>query len=220
MIIIYRACSTGNPEKKRPIQDKYELVSTCFASFKQAFKNTQHTLVVLLDKPTPQFRDIFKGEKMEETFYSTFDEGNIQSFHRQIEIALEAKQPFLFVEDDYYFLPSAGAYIEAFTASQTGFYTPYDHPDYYRDERHVYDRTIALAGCHWGTVSATTLTFGGDYESLLKEHETMKRYGWADYPMWCDITKRVPLYAPIPTLATHMENDHLAPLFDTLKTLP
>ena len=42
----------------------------------------------------------------------------------------------------------------------------------------------------------------------------MKKYGWADHPMWLDITKRKKLYYPIPSLATHTEIEYLSPSID------
>lgn len=223
MIIVYRACAVGS-YKERPIEDKFDLVKTCFGSFRKAFEGLDYNLVVLLDKPTAQFRQIFEGvDTVEETFYSSFDEGNIKSFHRQIELGMEHGGPFLFIEDDYLFLPTAGKHIyDALHTeeSEEFFITPYDHPDYYRDERHQYERIVRMMGdYHWGSVSATTLTFGGTRKALEAERSTILSYGWADYPMWCDVTKRTPLYAAIPSLATHMETPHLAPGVNWLENL-
>ena len=210
MHIYYRACSQGNPHKLRPIQDKYLLVKACFESMLMAFKDTEHTLVILLDKPTVLFRSLFAGFTVEETYYGDFTEGNIGSFHRQIELGVQ--DDFLFVEDDYYFLPDTGPKILQAIQELDGFVTPYDHPSWYTEEIHKYQRTVKLIGDHhWASIASTTLTFGGKKEYLLQEANTMKKYGWADHPMWLDITNRVPLYAPIPTLATHMETPYLAP---------
>ncbi len=215
MLIVYRACSTGNPQKIRPIEGKFELVKTCFNSFLKAFQDVDCKLVILLDKPTMEFRELFKGFEVEETYYSNFTEGNIYSFHRQIDLANESKDNFFFIEDDYFFLPSSGKIIEkALTDPDmiNGFLTPYDHPGYYSEETHNYKKEVKLlGGHHFQSVISTTLTFGGKYKSLVNEAQTMKKYGWTDHPMWCDITQRVPLYAPIPTLATHMETPYLAP---------
>lgn len=217
MIVIYRACSVGT-SKKRPIEDKIELVRICFNSFRDAFKGVKHDLIVLLDKPNQALRNIFEGiNKREEFFYPSFDEGNTGTFHRQIEIALERKDQFFFVEDDYYFLPESGRKIVE-ALKHFDFLTPYDHPGYYREKIHKYKRDIKLIGDqHWQTVISTTLTFAGKYGVLREEFATMQKYGWADHPMWCDITKRYKLWSPIPTLATHMEKPHLSPCVDWAK---
>lgn len=211
MLILYRACSTGSPLKNRPIEGKYELVKYCFESFIEAFKDVDYKLIVLLDKPTPKFRELFKDYEVIESFYGSFDEGNIKSFHKQIDLALEHKDKFFFIEDDYYFLPNAG---EVLSKVSLPFWTPYDHPGYYSEDIHKYTKEVIVDKWHWMSVISTTLTFGGTHEALQKEYSVMTKYGWADHPMWCDVTKRTKLYAAVPSLATHMETEHLAPLVD------
>lgn len=222
LTVIYRACSTGNPDKIRPIQDKYDLVKTCFNSMLRAFGGVEYKLIVLLDKPTNEFRDIFNCMSLdgyEETFYIDWNEGNVKSFHRQLDIArsgleLRGRGEFLLVEDDYYFLPGSGTIISK-AVKELPFITPYDHPGYYSEKTHHYKKDVVIAGGHhWMNVISTTLTFGGQCSYLRKEIDTMKKYAWADHPMWCDVTKRIPLYAPIPSLATHMETQYLAPVID------
>jgi len=217
--VIYRACSTGNTAKKKLISKKIDAVQICFNSFIRAFENTEIDLTVLLDKPTNELRDIFKRFKTEETYYSSFTEGNVKSFHRQIDIALQKKQDFLFVEDDYIFLPKSGKIIID-ALDELPLITPYLHPGYFSEKIHSYKKDIELVnGRCWMGVTSTTLTFGGKYDSLLKEYKTMKDYGWADHPMFCDITQRIPLYAPTETLATHIEIDFLAPGIDWFANL-
>lgn len=210
MIIIYRACSQGNPSKNRPITPKVELVRRCFGSFLKAFDGVECEVRILLDKPTNEFREIFKGFKVEESYYADFNEGNIRSFHRQLDIACESDHPdFLLIEDDYYFLPHAGKVIEGNALS---FYTPYDHPRHYDEDGHMNERQLITVdnNWHWRTIKSTTLTFGGKTDFLRDEVATMKKYGWADHPMWVDVTQRVALWSPIPSLATHMEVEHLS----------
>jgi hypothetical protein len=212
VLIVYRACSVGGL-KERPIEDKRELVKTCFTSFLKAFGGVDYSLKILLDKPNTEFRELFKGHDVEESFYADFSEGNTRSFHRQIDIALEKGKDFLFVEDDYFWLD--GKPVELALKEVDGFITPYDHPGYYSEDIHSYDKKVRVMGNHhWQRVISTTLTFGGKYEHLKQEAETMKKYGWADHPMWLNVTKRLPLYSPIPTLATHMETPHLSPCVD------
>lgn len=213
MKVIYRACSVGSPDKIRPIKDKIELVDFCFKSFLEAFGGIEHDIVCLLDKPTNELRNIFKGLKTEESYFESFTDGNVGSFHRQLDLALESRDDFLLVEDDYYFLPDSGVCIESILKDIDGFFTPYDHPEYYKQERHRHPKSIRILGDrHWQSVDSTTLTFGGKYEALVKEIDVMKSYGWADEPMWNNITKRRNLWSPIPTLATHMETEFLSPV--------
>lgn len=215
MLVIYRACSTGNPNKHRPLKgDKVDLVKYCFDSFVEAFKDVDHKLVCLLDKPTNRLRSVFKGHKIEETYYSDFTSGNIGSFHRQLDLAHESGECYLLVEDDYYFLSNSGEKIKQ-AVETFDFVTPYDHIGYYTEDTHDYPRDIKLVGNHhWGSILSTTLTFGGKPEPLHEEIDKIKSYGWADHPMWADVTNDYTLYAAIPTLATHMETEFLSPCTD------
>lgn len=215
MLIVYRACSTGSINKERPIEGKYNLVKKCFGSFIEAFKG--YKPIILLDKPNEEFRELFKGYEVIESFHPDFTSGNVGTFHKQIDLALEAKEDFFFVEDDYFFLPDSGKKIVE-AIKELPFVTPYDHPGYYFEDTHDYKRNIKLIGNqHWQTIISTTLTFGGQYQALKEVHEKMRTYGWADHPMWVDVIKEYALWSPIPTLATHMETPHLAPGID-LKT--
>lgn len=217
MLVVYRACSVGS-SKPRPIEGKIELVRRCYESFLEAFKGVDYELKVLLDKPSAELREIF-GPDCEETFYGSFTEGNTKSFHRQIDLALEAEDDFLFVEDDYLWIPGAGKVIQD-TLEELPFITPYLHPGYFTEDTHNYKKEVRLVNDRvWFGVVSTTLTFGGKYQSLLEEHETMRKYGWADHPMWCDITQRIPLYTPANTLATHCETPWLAPTYDWFEML-
>jgi len=224
MFIVYRACSIGNTAKKKILADKYDLVNLCFGSFLRAFKDIDASVVILLDKPTAKFRKIFSGFEVMETFYGGFDEGNTKSFHNQIDLVLSRGQDFMFIEDDYLFKENAGEVIyETLTKHSLpkGFFlTPYDHPGYYTEEAHNYKREVKLWGnYHWQSVISTTLTFAGQYKALRSEANTMKEYGWADHPMWVNITSRIPLFAAMPSLATHTETEFIAPTVDwSLKT--
>lgn len=209
-LIVYRACPQGNA-KNKIIEDKYELVKYCFNSFVTAFKGVDHTLKILLDKPDNKFRGLFKGYDVEESYHSGLSEGNVRSFHRQIDLALEHGECYLFVEDDYYFFPHAGMIMEQAVQMFT-LVSPYDHPAHYEGEFLAFGSSlVSVAGRHWRTIPSTTLTFGGGIETLAMEAETMKKYGWGDHPMFLDVTRRYPLYSPIPTLATHMEVGMLSP---------
>jgi hypothetical protein len=92
------------------------------------------------------------------------------------------------------------------------FITAYDHPRYYDEDRHQYKREVRLAGGHhWQTVISTTHSFAGRKKSLVEEFRLIKSYGYDDHGMWCDVTKRKKLWAPIPSLSTHCEVGQISP---------
>lgn len=207
MLVVLRACPAPSINKIRPIEPKGELVRKCFASFKKAFEGVDYKLIVLLDKPNDEFRSIYQGEEIEELHFNGFNDGNIGTFHRQIDLALQSEDRFLFLEDDYFFLPEAGKVISQITLP---FFTPYLHPDYFTNSNFRFPKDVIFDHHYWMSINSTTLTFGGSHQALVQEAETMKRYGWQDDPMWKEITTRQQLYTPIPTLATHMETPYLS----------
>jgi hypothetical protein len=211
MIIIYRACPNKNPVKNLIVEPKEELIRVCFKSFKEAFKGVDYKLIVLVDKPNQKTAEIFKNCEVEETSYNDWNEGNIKSFHRQLDLAASYQgEKFLLVEDDYLWVPGAGEIIDAIDFP---FFTPYDHPHHYPLREEVF----LSSGRHWRTNISTTLTFGGKVECLKKVAPTMKLYGWNDHKMWMDILendKDIQLWSPIPSLATHAEPEVLAPFLD------
>lgn len=210
-VIIYRACPAGFA-KNKVIEDKHELVNLCFNSMLEAFDGIDYQLIVLLDKPSQKFRKLFEGHDVRESFFGDLQNGNVKSFHKQLDLVMELKKDYLLVEDDYYFLPESGNIINE-AISSLPFITPYDHPDYYYSDLHAYKRDVIVeAGHHWQTVDSTTLTFGGQYEVLKEMVDTIKDYGITDHPMWKDVTGKYPLYSPIPTLSTHMETEFISPV--------
>lgn len=209
-------CGSGSTTKHRPQDmDKSQLVQTCYNSFITAFMDVQPRVTFLIDKPTldlVKLADACPFQHDIEIFhFNDFNEGNIGTFHRQLDLA-ENMDKVLFLEDDYYFLPDAGSTINL-ALDTLEIITPYDHPGYYTEDVHVCrGKQVKLAaGHHWQDVLSTCLTFACKGSFIKEEKETMKKFGWADHPMWCELTQWHTLWSPIPTLATHMEVEYLSP---------
>lgn len=215
MNVLYRMCGSGSTTKHRPQDmDKSQLVQTCYNSFITAFMDVQPHVTFLIDKPTldlVKLADACPFQHDIEIFhFGDFNEGNIGTFHRQLDLA-ENMDKVLFLEDDYYFLPDAGKIINE-ALEVFDFLTPYDHPGYYNEPVHHYKREVEVAvGRHWQTVISTCLTFAGHGNTIKGIKDVMKDFGWADHPMWVEITKHYKLWSPIPSLATHMEVEYLSP---------
>jgi len=215
MVIVYRLCPEGNPLKKRPIWPKMDLVTTCFKSVMEAFKGTQTTFHFILDKATPELIALVKScpfQYVIEPFREpSWEIGNEVTYFRQLDIASETTDKVLLLEDDYYFLQDTGkTLINAL--DELDFVTPYDHPGYYTEHKHDYLKEVRLVGdYHFMKIIDTTLTFGARSGKLIKDNlaEFKSNSVWdekiwkklANYGLWC----------PIPSLATHMETDYLAP---------
>lgn len=208
---VYRTYPQEN-SKPRPFKGtKLELIKICFNSFLKAFEGVDLDLVILLDKTNNEHREIFKGYKTEESFYSGTIDSIVKSLHRAIDIALEKQNKFILVEDDHYFLPGAGKIIEK-ALDDLEFLTAYDHPAHYDLNSYNYKRDVRLiGGQHWITVMSTTHSFAGQYQALKDEADLIKSYGFRDHVAWCDVTQRHKLWCPIPTLSTHVETGQLAP---------
>jgi hypothetical protein len=207
-------CPEGNPNKKRPSNlSKMELVKYCYESVITAFPRSEITFLV--DKPNLELINLIDSCPNLHTIatfhFGSWDEGNIGTFHNQLDLAVKDGGKVLLLEDDYFFLPGAEYIIEN-ALDKLEFLTPYDHPGYYTEDIHNYKREIIVAGGHhWQTITSTTLTFATTSKALENVIETMKKYGWQDHNMWLEITKNHKLYSPIPSLATHMESPYLAP---------
>jgi hypothetical protein len=218
MHVLYRLCPYGNILKRRPVTGgKQGLIECCYPSFLKAFEKIRPQVVFILDKPNPWLVDLVSScpfpHQIESYAYPDLSQGNTQTFHRQLDLAADMDKVF-FLEDDYYLLPECGEALEK-AIDELEVVTPYDHPGYYSEQQHDYPRTVKVVGNHhWQTVSSTCLTFATIGKFIKQEIDCMKKYGWADHPMWLDLTQRHKLWAPIPSLATHMEIEVLAPVVD------
>lgn len=211
MLVIYRLCSEGNPDKKRPIWPKMKLVEACFTSVMKAFDCEFHFII---DKPTVELVNLVKTcshpYTMEILHTQGWMEGNEASYFRQLDIASEREDSVLLLEDDYYFLENAGSKIEK-ALKELKYITPYDHPGYYYEEKHSYPKTVKIIGDHhWMSIIDTTLTFGVQSGKLIKENmKAFKSHSVWDEHMWSELNETV--WCPVPSLATHMETPYIAP---------
>lgn len=213
MNIIYRMCPEGNPNKHRPDNmTKMETVKTCYKSVLKAFPNAHITFII--DKPNVEIMELVEEcpnkHDYEIFHFESWNDGNVGTFHRQLDLAQDMGKVLL-LEDDYFFIPDAETIIEN-ALDEFEFITPYDHPGYYTEAEHDYKREVELAGGrHWQTVSSTCLTFASTGERIKAVIDTMKKFGWQDHFMWLELTQEHKLWSPIPSVATHMEVEYLAP---------
>jgi len=191
---------------------KLDLIELCLNSAAKAFKGDW---IILIDKPTIELtklvRKIVPSAKIEILRYENWNDGNTGSFHRQLDIASEIDGNVYFLEDDHYLLPNAGEEIEKALA-RYDFVTHYLHPDYLTSPVHKYKKNIEIIDNQvWMECSSTVLSFGTHGKIIRDNIDMMKPYGWADQPMFEELTKRYTLMTPIPTLGTHMEVEWLSP---------
>jgi hypothetical protein len=155
----------------------------------------------------------------------------------------------LFAEDDYFYLPgSIRSMLDLLERDDVDFITPYDAPDFYENTiLHNYPSNIIFhEDRHWRTVASTCLTFMTKNRVLLEAEKPLRSYSKiSDFTMWVAITrikrfnapcqvlrraykhnpfqmifgKQYNLWAPMPSLATHMVSTHMAPGTDWEKLI-
>jgi hypothetical protein len=146
-----------------------------------------------------------------------------------------------FSEDDYFYTPkSFKEMLKFLKIRKADFITPYDHPDYYILNIHNYPKeSIKIGKYLWRTVGSTCCTFLTTKKILEETRNILEKYRYiSDAPMWFALTKKriffgpkfwkfnlaiwyiwkqllfgrkYLLWAPSPSIATHMEKAFLAP---------
>jgi hypothetical protein len=101
-------------------------------------------------------------------------------------------------------------------ALEFDFISPYDHPDKYKEgmipENIEYKQ---LGSQKWRTTDSTTSTFMARGSKVKEQLDLFRSYGWDDHKRWLDLgTKGYKLWTPLPSLATHMVEDYMAPGID------
>jgi len=56
------------------------------------------------------------------------------------------------------------------------------------------------------------MTYGARADMIEKHYDILTRHGYLDHQMWVDLPET--LWTPIPTIATHMVEDYMAPNVD------
>jgi hypothetical protein len=214
MTVIYRICSKQNHKSPVFRDNKFALVKMCLRSFVVSFEPVFPQMIFILDSCSEYRGWIEKNVPFSCQFIEETDITNEGSYRKQIEIAKDLQGLVMLQEDDYLYLPGAGEKIVK-ALREFEFVTPQDEMNYYEDERHEGRYRIRLVNDHhWRAVRSTTLTFATRGETIKKYEKELLKFGVSDYEMWTNLKPR--LYAPVPTLATHMA-DSLAPCVDWSK---
>lgn len=220
--VYYRICPFPNGKSALYTDDKLELTRFCLQSFVRTFRNVKDLeMVFILDSCPDEYASMIMKEVPFKKDILAFEKlGNEGSYFLQLGMASTHDGPVLLQEDDYFYLEDSGKFINdaletvgKWIGERYIFFTPYDHPDYYDKEWHKYEKTEHLIGDHkWQKVRSTCLTFATHGKAIRELIDTMKEYGIADRPMFEKLSDEgYYLFSPIPTLATHMDKEFLAP---------
>ena len=234
MRIIFRTSS----HKQKKIKLKISPFD-CLKNLKRIFKNT--VITVIGDSLSAIQISKYKKIVGKKNFIEINLKNNSKSLKYSIDLVLgfqnsknfkkisSENELIYFVENDYlHTIDSKKNLIDAFKL-KVHYVSLYDHPDYYDnlkkliDFRQVLDNPIkkVLLGKyrHWATTASTTCTFAVKKKTLMEDYEYFKKMCKRDIPrdnkIFTQLTNKGRLLIiPIPSLATHIETNYLAPLIN------
>jgi hypothetical protein len=228
--IFYRSTGGDNKKNRPPYYSKM----LCLRSFLRAFARVRDRASITFVNDGPMPDDRLAVMKEWGRIVSFPGLGNSPSYRETLALAVALPEEGLvyFAEDDYlYTEPALEMLLAAFdTLPEIEYVTLFDHLDRYirtDDSRRGYSRVYLAGGMHWRTVESTCMTFGARVEAL-KNDAWIHKLGTVpktprDRAIWrCTqgekeffwkFPKRT-LIGPIPSLATHMDPEGLAPNID------
>ena len=213
MIVYYRlAGHKSSLSKPSPIlkDNLLALHTLCMQSFVKALEEVKPKMVFLLDYCNEDYDRMIESlvpfeKEVRHTAFGINETCLLQ--YTLYERSNEDK--VLFQEGDYLFVPKTGKEIEQ-ALDTLPFLSPYDHPDKYETEKEPYVKVVN--GRHWKQTISTTATFATRREHFLKYKDSFYKWGYLDHKRWVEIADNGgTLFTPLPSIATHMVEDFMAP---------
>lgn len=233
---IYRATPASN-KKHRP---EWFMKRSCLGSFLRAAEvgGIGHASILFLcDGPLPEgvVSTMERRGRVEQLGGIGNSQSYLAALRRAVCSGLASDDIVYFVEDDYLHAPDALTCLgRAIADAPSGSYmTLYDHPDRYRqsDDLRTPGRAVELFGDrHCRRVESTNMTFAARVGTLRRDRRLLALAArYTGYPhdraMWRALQGLGPylplrtrgrrvLFGAVPSLATHVEPDALAPGID------
>lgn len=228
---IYYRSTGGDNRKDRP---PYYSKMLCLQSFLRAYERVRHRASITFVNDGPMPDDRLAIMETWGKIVSFPGLGNSPSYRETLAMAVALPDDALvyFAEDDYlYTEPALEKLLDAFdTLPEVDYVTLFDHLDRYTrrdDSRRGYSRIFLAGGLHWRTVESTCMTFGARASKLKRDawihrlctipktprDRTIWRCAQGEKEFFWKFPKRT-LIGPIPSLATHMDPEGLAPNVD------
>jgi hypothetical protein len=210
--VIYRMSDISSTNAS-PIywDNKFALNKLCLRSFVEAFKDVRPEVIMICDR-CPDFYETFVKQYVPFPMTIEFTNSGVRENAVHQYDYVTDDDYYLFQECDYLYLPDTGKkMIEA--CDVFDYISPYDHPDKYKEGMIPKEHEIILLGNqHWRSTDSTTSTFMGRGDMVRKNLDLFKQWGWEDHKRWLDFgSKGFKLWTPIPSIATHMVEDYMAP---------
>jgi hypothetical protein len=193
--------------------DKLKLNEICLKSFVEAYQDIKPSVTFLCDYCSPK-----TGEMIEKLcpFDKTIEYmtlGINGTALQQFFWAYYQKDDILFQECDYIYHPNIGKKIED-AVKELEIVSPYDHPNFYFDKEIHSDMAMIklIDDVHWRSTERNTMTFAIRNDVYQKTYEIWRRWGYLDDGNWKEVREMGHmLFTPIPSFATHMVSDWMAP---------
>lgn len=210
MIVVYRITSIPSTNPSPVFQDdKNKLNELCLKSFNKAFHNVKPKVIFLAD-----FVEDFDFSICEFDYEVVESQSGInETMLKAYAIAQDYDDYILFAECDYLYREDIGTkYLNAL--QELDIVSPYDHLNFYLDKNlhSEFCKIKLIDGYHYRSTERNTMTWGC-HSSIIKEnYEIFKKYGYLDGDVWYELRDRGrKMWVPIPSMATHMVKDFLAP---------
>lgn len=216
MIVLYRLTDipSSNPS---PIyqENKQRLNKMCLRSFVEAFKDIQPRMYFFCDYVEDEELTRYMIDSIVPWKHSIeFTKRGInKTMLLSYELAKNYDDYVLFQECDYLYRPGIGrTFHDALNNFQ--FVSPYDHKNFYIDES-IHSKNIKIelvSNHHFRTTERNTMTWGTHGNIVLENYDLFMQHGYLDSQLWYDLKdKGYQMWVPIPSMATHMVEDWLAP---------
>ena len=197
-------------------QDKPALNELCLQSFVRAYNDVQPSVTFICDHCTPKTKEMIERVCPFEKEILMTEIGINETAILQFNMARDVEDDtILYQECDYIYQPNIGLKMVR-AIRELELVGPYDHKNYYLSPEHSNMVILKLVDdVHWRSVENATMTFGIK-TSLFKETvDIWKKYGYLDKENWKEMREKGHLlFVPIPSLATHMATNYMAPSVD------
>lgn len=218
MKVIYRLTDISSTNES-PIYwgDKVSLNAVCLKSFVMAFKDVKPYVYMICDR-CPDWYEHFVRHHCPFDMEVEFTQSGIRENAVHQYDFVKDDDIYLFQECDYLYVPGAGNKM-LYAARRFDFVSPYDHPDKYKEGMIPKEQDKEYVhGYLWRSTDSTTSTFMARGSKVQEQMDLFRSYGWDDHKRWLDLgIKGYKLWTPLPSLATHMVKDYMAPDVDWQK---
>jgi len=217
MKVYYRMCGipSTNPSPWKQ-DDKFGLNKVCLKSFVEAYRDIKPEVHFILDYCDKSYSEMI-DDIVPFDFEIEFTEMGINNtMLRSYELASQVDDVVLFQECDYLYRPNIGKLMVQ-AVEKFKLVSPYDHLNFYIDRNlHSENCRIDLVNhYHFRSTERDTMTWACHSKMVKENLGILVKHGYLDDVVWRDLLiAGYQLWVPIPSFATHLVKDFMAPGVD------